>query len=172
MNEKQTDVIGLGHRPLTCSPWWSISRHGARFNRRCPRDPRRRSGGDRDGCRIPAGREGRHDRQHGTIGRVGLSCRNFNASALEQRRLRSIAGGPPPSPTSWSQQGWGAGRSCFNRVRAPEPSLSESQKSAIRSAKILHLTGRYWKTCLQAIDLARDERVRVSFDGGADRFRP
>jgi sulfofructose kinase len=55
---------------------------------------------------------------------------------------------------------------------APEPSLSESQKTAIQSAKILHITGRYWKACMHAIDLAKAQKVRVSFDGGADRFKP
>jgi len=55
---------------------------------------------------------------------------------------------------------------------APEPSLSESQKSAIRSAEIIHISGRYWKACMQAIDLAKEYNIRVSFDGGADRFKP
>jgi sugar/nucleoside kinase (ribokinase family) len=55
---------------------------------------------------------------------------------------------------------------------APEPSLSESQKMAIQSARMLHVNGRYWKACMQAADLAKAVRIPVSFDGGADRFRP
>jgi sugar/nucleoside kinase (ribokinase family) len=55
---------------------------------------------------------------------------------------------------------------------APEPSLSEPQKTAIQSAKILHLNGRYWRACMQAIDLAKAAKVLVSFDGGAGRFKP
>jgi sulfofructose kinase len=54
----------------------------------------------------------------------------------------------------------------------PEPVLSEAQKAAIQSAKILHVNGRYWPACLQAVELARREGIRVSFDGGADRFKP
>ena len=54
----------------------------------------------------------------------------------------------------------------------PELILSESQKDAIRSAKIIHLNGRHWKACLEAIDLAKQQNVRISFDGGANRFRP
>lgn len=55
---------------------------------------------------------------------------------------------------------------------APEPALSEAQKAAIRSAKFLHVNGRYWAACMQAVELARQSGVRVSFDGGADRFKP
>jgi sulfofructose kinase len=68
--------------------------------------------------------------------------------------------------------GNGARAIMFLPGSAPEPSFSELQKTAIRSAKILHITGRYWKACMQAIDLAKECNVRVSFDGGADRFRP
>jgi sulfofructose kinase len=54
----------------------------------------------------------------------------------------------------------------------PELALSAPQKSAIRSAKIVHLNGRHWKACLEAVDVARESNVRISFDGGANRFRP
>jgi sulfofructose kinase len=54
----------------------------------------------------------------------------------------------------------------------PEVSLSELHKSAIRSAKIIHLNGRHWKACLEAVKLAKESNVRVSFDGGENRFRP
>jgi sulfofructose kinase len=54
----------------------------------------------------------------------------------------------------------------------PELSLSEPQKSAIRSAKIIHLNGRHWNACLEAAELAKESKVRISFDGGANRYRP
>ena len=44
-------------------------------------------------------------------------------------------------------------------------------KAVIQSAKILHISGRYWKACMQAIELAKARNVLVSLDGGADRFR-
>jgi sugar/nucleoside kinase (ribokinase family) len=66
----------------------------------------------------------------------------------------------------------GARAVIFQPGSSPEPSLSEAQKTAIQSAKILHINGRYWNVCMQAVELARKENVRVSFDGGADRFRP
>lgn len=54
----------------------------------------------------------------------------------------------------------------------PELSLSEAQKSVIRSAKIVHLNGRHWNACLEVVNLAKDSGVQISFDGGANRFRP
>ena len=54
----------------------------------------------------------------------------------------------------------------------PEPLLSESQKAAIQSAKMLHINGRYSKACMEAITLAKAGNVLISFDGGAGRFRP
>ena len=54
----------------------------------------------------------------------------------------------------------------------PELSLSEAQKSAIRSARIIHLNGRHWNACLEAVKLAKESHVRSSFDGGANRYRP
>ena len=54
----------------------------------------------------------------------------------------------------------------------PDLSLSELQKTAIRSAKIIHLNGRHWNACLEAVKLAKESKVRISFDGGANRFRP
>ena len=54
----------------------------------------------------------------------------------------------------------------------PELSLSELQKSAIQSAKIIHLNGRHWNACLEAVNLAKDSGTKISFDGGANRFRP
>jgi sugar/nucleoside kinase (ribokinase family) len=66
----------------------------------------------------------------------------------------------------------GARAILFLPASVPELILSESQKDAIRSAKIIHLNGRHWNACLEAIDLAKQHNVRISFDGGANRFKP
>jgi sulfofructose kinase len=66
----------------------------------------------------------------------------------------------------------GSRAAMFLPGNAPEPSLSDLQKTAIQSAKILHVNGRYWTACMQAVNLARLRKVQVSFDGGADRFKP
>jgi len=53
-----------------------------------------------------------------------------------------------------------------------ELSPADLAPGLIESARLLHLNGRHWETCLSAARRARGAGVRVSFDGGADRFRP
>lgn len=60
----------------------------------------------------------------------------------------------------------------FMPSSVPELRLSDPQKSAILSARYLHLNGRHYDACLEAVRLAKDSGVAISFDGGADRFRP
>lgn len=55
---------------------------------------------------------------------------------------------------------------------APEVVLTSAHRSAIESAKYLHVNGRYWEACMQAVKWARAAGVQVSFDGGADRYKP
>ncbi len=55
---------------------------------------------------------------------------------------------------------------------APELILSDSHRSAIRSATFLHLNGRHFSACIEAVKTARESEVQISFDGGANRFRP
>jgi len=53
-----------------------------------------------------------------------------------------------------------------------EPSITNTHRSAIESAKFLHISGRHWEACVQAVKWAREAGVQVSFDGGVDRYRP
>jgi sugar/nucleoside kinase (ribokinase family) len=56
----------------------------------------------------------------------------------------------------------------------PELTPAELPRAVIESARFLHLNGRHWEACLQAGAWARESGadVKVSFDGGAHRFRP
>jgi sugar/nucleoside kinase (ribokinase family) len=55
---------------------------------------------------------------------------------------------------------------------APPLTEEELPEGIIRSAGFLHLNGRHWEACLAAARLAQEAGVRVSFDGGAHRYRP
>ncbi len=55
---------------------------------------------------------------------------------------------------------------------APELTPADLPRAAIEQAKVLHVNGRHWDACLQAIEWARTAKVQVSFDGGAQRYRP
>ena len=54
---------------------------------------------------------------------------------------------------------------------APEFAPDDLPRDAIATAKILHVNGRHWAACMQAVQIAREAGVRVSFDGGAGRYR-
>lgn len=60
----------------------------------------------------------------------------------------------------------------FSPGSAKELSLTYAHRTAIESAKFLHISGRHWDACMQAVRIARATGVQVSFDGGADRYRP
>ncbi len=47
----------------------------------------------------------------------------------------------------------------------------ELPADVISAAEILHLNGRHWAACLKAARIARAGGVKVSFDGGAYRYR-
>jgi len=55
---------------------------------------------------------------------------------------------------------------------APELDPNEAPFSAIQGARFLHLNGRHLKACLKAARRARMAGVKVSFDGGANRYQP
>jgi sulfofructose kinase len=54
---------------------------------------------------------------------------------------------------------------------APEFSPADLPRAAIASAKMLHVNGRHWDACMAAVKIAREVGTRVSFDGGAGRYR-
>ena len=52
----------------------------------------------------------------------------------------------------------------------PEITNISKYLSVIKQAKVLHLNGRHLEASLQAIDIAKQAGVKVSFDGGANRY--
>lgn len=55
---------------------------------------------------------------------------------------------------------------------APELIAEDLPLEVIQQGKILHLNGRHLNACLTAIAAARSAGVKISFDGGAGRYRP
>ena len=54
----------------------------------------------------------------------------------------------------------------------PDLSPDDVPRAAIESCRFLHVNGRHWSVCLHAVRVARAANVKVSFDGGAQRYRP
>ncbi len=65
----------------------------------------------------------------------------------------------------------GARAIIFSPGECGELSPDELPADAISGAGILHVNGRHWDACLRAARIAGDSGVKVSFDGGAYRFR-
>jgi len=78
------------------------------------------------------------------------------------------------SPTSCIlvDKGSGARFIVFWPGSAPALSPQELPRPLIESTRFLHVNGRHWDACLQAVTWARRAGVQVSFDGGAHRYRP
>ncbi|MDR3591742.1 MAG: carbohydrate kinase family protein [Negativicutes bacterium] len=54
----------------------------------------------------------------------------------------------------------------------PELTAGDIDRRVVEAAGILHINGRHFEACLQAMAWARQANVPVSFDGGANRYRP
>jgi sulfofructose kinase len=65
----------------------------------------------------------------------------------------------------------GARSIVFSPGDAGELDPAELPEEVIAAARILHLNGRHWDAALKAAQLARAHGVKVSFDGGANRYR-
>jgi sugar/nucleoside kinase (ribokinase family) len=86
--------------------------------------------------------------------------------------IESHPGGTCATSCVLVRQGDGARTAVFQPGHLPELRLTEAQRAVVESAQILHINGRHWAACLQAVAWARAAGVRVSFDGGAQRYRP
>jgi sugar/nucleoside kinase (ribokinase family) len=69
------------------------------------------------------------------------------------------------------RKGDGARSIVFSPGDSGELDPNELPEDVIATARILHLNGRHWDAALKAAQLARAHGVKVSFDGGANRYR-
>jgi sugar/nucleoside kinase (ribokinase family) len=84
--------------------------------------------------------------------RIASGCRSSIASIMVRKRD-------------------GARTIVFSPGDAGELHPDEVPEDLITGAKVLHLNGRHWDASLKAAQLARAHGVKVSFDGGANRYR-
>jgi sugar/nucleoside kinase (ribokinase family) len=59
----------------------------------------------------------------------------------------------------------------FMPGNTPDYPVSKIPSQMIAASKILHINGRHWESCMKASRFARKSGVKISFDGGAHRFR-
>jgi sulfofructose kinase len=65
----------------------------------------------------------------------------------------------------------GARQIVFQPSSAGEPVMDSEMKAAICGARLLHLNGRHESTAREAVKLALEAGVAISFDGGTGRYR-
>lgn len=65
----------------------------------------------------------------------------------------------------------GARAIVFSQPTATELIDPAQQRDLVKKSKILHINGRYLPECLDLSSFARKNDVKVSFDGGAGRYR-
>jgi len=65
----------------------------------------------------------------------------------------------------------GARHIVYRRSSAGEPDAESVKPEWLRGARLLHVNGRHEAAARRAVTLAKQAGVRVSFDGGAGRYR-
>lgn len=96
----------------------------------------------------------------------------FMRLGVDIAALRFHAGHTSSTACVLVRQSDGARAIVYSPGSAPELQESDLPWDLIRSARFLHLNGRHWAACLAAARFAKSCGVKVSFDGGAQRYRP
>jgi sugar/nucleoside kinase (ribokinase family) len=103
--------------------------------------------------------------------RGGVIRAEFERDGVDTRYIQAGKGWTSATSCILVKQDGGARSIIWTPGTAPEVMPEELPLEDIRSAKILHVNGRHWQGCMQAVRAAREAGVKVSFDGGAGRYR-
>lgn len=90
---------------------------------------------------------------------------------VDTRWLQTQAGAASPRAVVLVRQADGARQIHFMPSTAGEPAVTDGFLAMLKKARLLHLNGRHEHAARQAVALAHEAGVTVSFDGGAGRFR-
>ncbi len=104
--------------------------------------------------------------------RGDLIVNEFERAGVCTNYLQRVTGAASATSSILVRQRDGARSIVFYPSTAPEVPATAISPELIASAKILHVNGRHWPACLHAGRLARQQGVKVSFDGGAHRYNP
>jgi sulfofructose kinase len=95
----------------------------------------------------------------------------FAREGVDVSYLKTGEGWTSPTSCILVQQRDGARSIIWSPGNAPDFPPADLSRSALASAKILHVNGRHYEACMEAVHIARAASVQVSFDGGAGRYR-
>lgn len=107
------------------------------------------------------------DDWRGDFIRAAFAHDNVDAGGVRVR-----PGAESPTSCILVERATGARSIVYTHGSAPELEPAELPRDLIAGARILHVNGRHWAACQEAVRVARAAGVWVSFDGGAGRHRP
>ncbi|WP_149496696.1 carbohydrate kinase family protein [Roseiconus lacunae] len=104
---------------------------------------------------------------------VGNQIREtLRSESVETRWLQTIVGKTSSTASIWSETQEAERTIVFLPGTACDQIMIPNDLSdCIKGTKLLHLNGRHLAVCKQAVEIARQHGVLVSFDGGAFRYR-
>jgi len=103
--------------------------------------------------------------------RGGLIIDEFRKEDVATEWVRVASGRTSSIASILVRRNDGARCIVFSPGDAGELDPAELPEDIIAAARILHLNGRHWDASRKAAQLARAHGVKVSFDGGANRYR-
>lgn len=95
---------------------------------------------------------------------LGAASVDVSCIARSEKNSASVA-------TIWVNSVTGARTIVFSPGSEAELSWGEALSETVAASRILHVNGRHLNTCLKAVEVAKQNDVLVSFDGGAHRYR-
>ncbi len=104
--------------------------------------------------------------------RAALIREDFSRYGVGTEQIYTHPGRTSSTACVLVRQSDGARAIVYSPGDAPELVEKDLPRDIIRTIKILHLNGRHPAACLAAAHFAKICGVKVSFDGGADRYRP
>ncbi|WP_442508009.1 carbohydrate kinase family protein [Novipirellula sp. SH528] len=95
----------------------------------------------------------------------------LRAASVDVAGVRQLEDQTASVATIWVNAASASRTIVFSPASERELPWSDGLAEAVAASKILHLNGRHLRTCLQAIEVAKQHGTLVSFDGGAHRYR-
>jgi len=104
--------------------------------------------------------------------RGNIILEDFRKERVLTDKIKLVAGHTSSTACILVAEDNGARAIVYSPGTVPELTAKDIDRQTIEAAKVVHLNGRHLDACLQAIKWARQAKVPISFDGGANRYRP
>ncbi len=110
-----------------------------------------------------------------TIGddwRGDLILKGFRERNVDTKFIRTAKGSTSSITSILVKKSTGERLIYFTPGEASHYPVIEITPAIINSTNYIHMNGRHINSCLEACEYAKDTEIKISFDGGANRYRP